>query len=277
MSMERLFDHIEQLPPIPQLLHELMQSFADDNVSVDEIAGKIAMDPVISVKLLQMANSAAFHRGSDVTSIEQAVIRLGFNRLRSLVVALGLMHSFTTPGHFDRNRFWTTTFQTASIARILAEQCGSVEPDTAFTCALIHNIGELLLQTTMPGEAALIDLAISRGTQRVQAQRDTLGFDYAQLGAELARRWRLSGTFVTAIAQQLDPLAYEPVSREAVLIRLATFVSYAWNAGVPARAIVARFPKPLAEPLGLDPSKLANQLEILHEQGNALADILTTQ
>ena len=60
-----------------------------------------------------------------------------------------------------------------------------------------------------------------------------------------------------------------------MLVRLAVFVSFAWHAGVPAQTIITRFPKPLADQLGLDPATLADQLEQLHEQGNALADLLT--
>ena len=106
MSMDQLFSKIKQLPVIPQLLHELMQSFSDENARIDLIAQKIAMDQVISAKVLKMANSAAYRRGNEVTSIEQAVIRLGFNRLRSLVVASSIMTSFKTPANFDRNKFW---------------------------------------------------------------------------------------------------------------------------------------------------------------------------
>lgn len=275
MSMDRLFGKIKQLPTIPKLLHELMQSFNDENARIDEIAAKIAMDQVISVKVLRMANSAALRRGNEITSIEQAVIRLGFNRLRSVVVASGIISSFKAPPGFDKLHFWTQTFQVATIARTLAQQTTSVDPETAFTCALIHNIGELLIQSTLPEEAGLINLAIEKGSSRVDAQREMLGYDYAQLGAELARRWNLSPAFVDAIAQQLDPLSHDPVSKEAVLIRLAVFVSFAWQAGVPAQAIIARFPRTLADQLGLDPASLADQLEQLHEQGNALADLLT--
>ncbi|MBP8268643.1 MAG: HDOD domain-containing protein, partial [Aeromonas sp.] len=137
MSMDRLFGKIKQLPTIPKLLHELMQSFNDENARIDEIAAKIAMDQVISVKVLRMANSAALRRGNEITSIEQAVIRLGFNRLRSVVVASGIISSFKAPPGFDKLHFWTQTFQVATIARTLAQQTTSVDPETAFTCALI--------------------------------------------------------------------------------------------------------------------------------------------
>ncbi len=275
MSMELLFSKIKQLPVIPKLLHELMQDFSNDNSKIHDIAQKIAMDQVISAKVLKLANSAAYRRGAEITSIEQAVILLGFNALRSLVVASGIMTSFKTPANFNTAKFWVETFQTATIAKALAKESHAVDPETAFTCTLLHNIGELLIQSALPEEASLINLAINQGTSRIDAQREMLGYDFSLVGAELARRWNLSERFVTAIAQQLDPLDHHPVSPEAVLIRLAMFVSFAWNAGVPANVIVSRFPSPLALHLGIQPESLANRLEELHEQGNALANILT--
>ncbi len=275
MSMDLIFSKIKQLPVIPKLLHELMQNFSDDNSRIEDIAKKIAMDQVISAKVLKMANSAAYRRGTEITSIEQAVIRLGFNALRSLVVASGLMTSFRTPANFDKNKFWVDNFQVATIAKALAGDCRNIEPETAFTCALLHNIGELLIQSALPEEASLINMSISRGSSRIDAQREMLGYDYSQVGAELARRWSLSDTFVRAIAQQLDPLNFEPISQEAVLIRLAMFVSFAWNAGVPPQVIVARFPTPLAQHLGIDAACLASRLEELHQHGNELAAMLT--
>ena len=275
MSMDLIFSKIKQLPVIPKLLHELMQDFSNDNSRIEDIAKKIAMDQVISAKVLKMANSAAYRRGAEITSIEQAVIRLGFNALRSLVVASGLMTSFRTPSNFDKNKFWVDNFQVATIAKALAADCRAIEPETAFTCALLHNIGELLIQSTLPKKASLINMAISRGTSRIDAQREMLGYDYSQVGAELAKRWSLSETFVRAIAQQLDPLSFDPISPEAVLIRLAMFVSFAWNAGVPPQVIVARFPTPLALHLGIDPERLAERLDELHQHGNELAAMLT--
>ena len=74
-----------------------MQDFSNDNAQIQDIAHKIAMVQVISAKVLKLANSAAYRRGAEITSIEQAVIRLGFNSLRSLVVASGIMTSNSGP------------------------------------------------------------------------------------------------------------------------------------------------------------------------------------
>ncbi|WP_108652768.1 HDOD domain-containing protein [Dongshaea marina] len=278
MDVLQVFQKIKELPVIPKLMHELMDSFNDENSDIGKIAEKIAMDQVISAKVLRMANSAAYRRGKEVASVEQAVIRIGFARLRSLVVAASLSGGFKISSDFNIQKFWTDTFQVATIARTLAAQSSAVqiEPETAFTCALLHDIGELLIQSALPEEAGLISISMEQGASRVEAQRELLGFDYSQVGAELARQWSLSQTFIDAIAKQLNPLQHEEVSSEAVLIRLSVFVSFAWDAGVPAELIVKRFPKPLAEHLGVDPETLAPQLEELHQQGNALAEMLTS-
>ncbi len=270
MQLEEVFSKLKQLPVVPALLAELMESFGDDNARIDVLAKKIAMDQSLSAKVIKMANSAAYRRGKEVTSIEQAVIRLGFNTMRSIVIASGISSAFpATPG-FDKNKFWADTFRVATIAKELAKHT-KVEPETAFTCAMMHNIGEILLQSSLPEEMALVAMSMENGSSRIEAEREVLGFDYSQVGVELAKRWNFSTTFINAIEHQLDPLSYENVSSEAILIRLAVFVNFAWNAGVPAQAIVGRFPKALADYLGINPESLAGQLEDLQHKGNELA------
>ena len=120
----------------------------------------------------------------------------------------------------------------------------------------------------MPEEAGLINLAIEKGSSRAEAQREMLGYDYAQLGAELARRWNLSTAFVDAIAQQLDPLprtgqqgGRADPARRLRLLRLAC--------GGTGPGHHRPLPQAPGRPAGLDPATLADQLEQLHEQGNA--------
>ncbi|RJG49434.1 HDOD domain-containing protein [Motilimonas pumila] len=270
MDLNAVFSNLKQLPVIPTLLAELMESFGDEDARIDVLAKKIAMDQSLSAKVIKMANSAAYRRGKEVSSIEQAVIRLGFNTMRSIVIASGIGSAFpNTPG-FDKNQFWADTFKVATISKALAKHT-KIEPETAFTCAMMHNIGEVLLQSSLPEEMALVAMAMENGSSRVEAQRETLGFDYSQVGVELARRWNFSETFINAIEQQLDPLSFEDVSGAAILIRLSVFVNFAWNAGVPAQAIIGRFPKALAQHLDINPESLAGQLDDLQTQGNELA------
>jgi len=273
VNVEYLFSKLKQPPVIPQLLQEMMTSFNQKNIGLDKIASRIAMDPVITAKVLKMANSAAYSRGQHVESIEQAAIKLGLNKLRSLVIASSLANSFKRENNFDISEFWRNSFQVAQIAKAIAGQT-KLDPEIVFTCSLLHNIGELLIQSALPEEASLIALSQAQGQSRIEAQHAILNFDFTDVGLELAKQWNFTDTFANAIHQQLDPLSSKQISDEAVLIRLAVFVNFAVNAGVPAAMIIHRFPQALAQHLNIDPEVLLMQLQEIQQQGNELTELL---
>jgi len=273
VNVEYLFSKLKQPPVIPQLLQEMITSFNQTNIGLDKIASRIAMDPVITAKVLKMANSVAYSRGQHVESIEQAAIKLGLNKLRSLVIASSLVNNFKRENDFDISEFWRNSFQVAQIAKSIAKQT-RLDPEIVFTCSLLHNIGELLIQSALPEEASLIALSQAQGQSRIEAQHAILNFDFTDVGLELTKQWNFTETFSKAIHQQLDPLSYEQTSDEAVLIRLAVFVNFATNAGVPASMIIHRFPQALAQHLNIDPEVLLMQLQEIQQQGNELTELL---
>tara|TARA_R110001592_G_scaffold97541_1_gene279433 strand:- start:3362 stop:4192 length:831 start_codon:yes stop_codon:yes gene_type:complete len=274
LEIKQLFNEAKKLPVLPVLLLELMDSFSNEKAQVEDIAKKVAMDQSISAKVIRMANSAAYRRGKEVESIEQAVIRLGLIQVRSMVVAAALSNTFPDIPGFDKNKFWTDTFTTASIAKALAKHT-KVNTETAFTCAMMHNIGELLLQILKPDECALIALAVESGEPRLVAQREIFGFDYTQVGAELAKHWDFSTVFCDAIEQQLDPLSYENPSEGAILIRLSVFATFAWGAKLSPEMIVGRFPQPLTESINLNKDSLVEEFQAMIEEGQELGRLLT--
>ena len=273
MNVGHLFSKLKQAPVIPQLLQEMMTSFNQSNIGLDSIASRIAMDPVITAKVLKMANSAAYSHGQDVESIAQAAVKLGLNKLRSLVIASSLTNNFHPQNDFDIRDFWRNSFQVAQIAKAIASQT-SLDPEVVFTCSLMHNIGELLIQSALPEEASLVALSQAQGQSRIEAQHAVLNFDFTDVGLELAKQWNFTDTFANAIQQQLDPLSFRQISDEAVLIRLAVFVNFATNAGVPAVMIVERFPQALAQHLNINPLVLTTQLQNMQQRGNELAELL---
>lgn len=274
IELSELFNNVKQLPVLPVLLVELMESFSDENARVEDIAKKIAMDQSISAKIIRMANSSAYRRTQDVESTEHAVIRLGFNQVRRIVVAASLSNVFPDIPGFDKNQFWQDTFTTASIAKTLAKHT-KVNQETAFTCAMMHNIGELLLQIAKPEECRLLTMAVETGEPRLFAQREIFGFDYSQVGAELAKHWNFSSAFCDAIEQQLDPLSYQEPSKGAILIRLAIFASFAWSAGLPAETIVDRFPMALTDFLDLDKAGLVDEFAEMVKAGQELGRLIS--
>lgn len=223
MKLEDLFDQLHTLPTIPKVAQDLILQFDNPNTNLDSLARNIELDPVIAAKLLRLANSAHFRGGRDSTSVEDAAMRVGFDMLRTLVLASGITGAFQVKGDFDLKAFWRHSFEVASISRLLAKQ-HAVDTETAFTCGMLHNIGELLIQIAAPQHVAALDPHASSASH---AANETLqlGFGYPEVGAELARRWNLPGVVQHAIAFQARPAQAPPGEPLARLIAQAVLIT----------------------------------------------------
>ena len=89
MQLDALFKQPQALPAVPKIVHELIDSFNSDDISIDDIAKKIAADPVLSARLLRLANSAYYHVSRTVGTVDDAVMMLGFVTVRTLVISSG--------------------------------------------------------------------------------------------------------------------------------------------------------------------------------------------
>jgi HD-like signal output (HDOD) protein len=207
MDIETLFNDLHSLPSIPKVAQDLIQQFDNPSSSLDSVAGTIEKDPVIAAKILRLANSARFRGARESLSINDAATRLGFNTLRTLVLASAVTGAFKAGPSFDLKGFWLKSFQVAGIARSIARQTG-LDAEIAFTCGVMHNIGELLIQTGAPQIAEQINAAGKPSSAGGHVANETLqlGFGYPQVGAELARRWQLPALIQHAIAFQTDPV-----------------------------------------------------------------------
>lgn len=273
VSLDSLLAKASHLPTVPKIMQELLQNIDQNDVALPVIGKKIAMDQSLGASVLKMANSAAFRGQKEITSIEEAVIRLGIKRIRSLVVAAGL--SQFLPKNVDPKTFWLDAFRVANLAKVMAKHADS-DPETAFTCGLLHNIGELVIVAGLPDEAAEVDLLVKEGATRIEAQRKQLGYDYAQIGAALARRWKFSPLIAKAIAQQLKTNNTFP-SVEACLIRLSLFSMRSLDAGIPPESVCEHMPPALVDITKLDREAVAPLMVDAVKEGMSLVKTMLSK
>ncbi|NRB38972.1 MAG: HDOD domain-containing protein [Pseudomonadales bacterium] len=212
-DVRQFIGEIHNIPNIPRVIQELIDSFNDEDIDVSDITDKIAMDQSLSLKILRMANSSYYGHSREVSSMTDAVMTLGFKTLKSLVLTTGVTGAFRNCVGFDIKGFWRQSFRTAALAReLVIEQRKSqgkaclLDAETAFTCGLMHNLGEVLIHLHSPVSAKRIDELVDSGSDRVQLQLAEWGVSYPILGEELARNWRLPEVICMAIANQNDLL-----------------------------------------------------------------------
>lgn len=255
-NIDALFFEAKSLPVIDRVVQELIASFSNEGVSADYIVSRIVSDPVLSAKLLRRANSAYFKVARQVATVFEAMHVLGFVNLRTQVISIALTDCFKNAEGIDMKRFWRFSLHTAVVSRYWAKQAG-LNPELAFTIGLMHAIGHLVMYLAMPQAMQKIEQAMPLMTPgRAQFEHDKLGYCYAEVGAELARRWSFPETFAIAIAGSVNPAACEEPL--AALVHLAAWRAQAEESGLDNLAGV--WPAEVAALVGLSGTEALQSL-----------------
>jgi putative nucleotidyltransferase with HDIG domain len=200
--MNDLIREVRDLPPLPAIVSELLQSMDQENLDSHTLAAKLARDPALSAKTLRLANSSFYGMSTRITTIAQAVSVLGMHSLRTLITACAITGSFAAPTtlDFDFPAFWRHAIATAAAARTLAPPARQ-DPDTAFLAGLLHDLGTLVLVTCRP-EAYRAVLAYQRAHDCLStpAQQAVFGTDHAAIGSALAAHWKFPASIQAAVA-----------------------------------------------------------------------------
>ncbi|MGI2261127.1 HDOD domain-containing protein [Shewanella sp. GXUN23E] len=229
MGSAALLQRIDDLPRLPKAISELLDAVNDESATIKGIAEKVSKDQLITARVLRMANSAYFGRSREVATLDEAVIRLGMEKLRTLVIASSVVSAMPSIEGFDLADFWGHTFEVAVHCQAMAKKVDGVESDAAFTCAILHNIGDMLIAVVAPDKILEIKDEIARGLSKPEAEERVLGFDSAALGALLAENWKFPLQLVDGIRFQYQPKRSRPYSPLAGLLHTAKAIIAGWD------------------------------------------------
>ncbi|MRW88255.1 HDOD domain-containing protein [Pseudoduganella sp. FT26W] len=274
MKLDALFQNPTALPTAPKVVEELISSFDKASVSTEEIAKKLSTDPVLSAKLLRLANSAYYHVSRSIGTVEDAVLMLGFVTVRTLVISSGLVSGFKTVPGLDLKQFWKYSLHTAVSAKWIAKKTKE-NTDLAFTIGMMHAIGQLVIHSAAPEQAMALDkVAGPMDARRLDAEQASLGYTFADVGAELAKRWKFPVAFSETILAFPEPHHNGELNRLAAVVSLAAWRARVDLAGLNEEEIAACYPVDLAEELGLEDNALIDDMPPPDELSAGLEELV---
>ncbi|KYN84711.1 histidine kinase [Vibrio cidicii] len=275
MSQDALISRLNELPRIESVLQELLVMVNRDDFSFAELSQKLAMDQVLSARLLRMANSAYFAGNQPIYNLHEAVVRVGTKAVRTLVSSSIICGAFPRVETLDLKSYWAETFDIAMIASRLAEQA-KLDSSEVFTTGVLHNIGELMIHALVPEQALMIRERIEQGMKPLAAQRQVLGTDAVELGVKLAEAWQFPLEMKDAIENINHPGRAKVAKRLACLLYLARDVSRCWDTMQDEEEKQCYLAEhPAATALGISPGR-AFVVDQIRGQGSQMAhDILT--
>lgn len=202
IAIEDIVKHIRDLPSLPAVVIELLATMDQEDVDIHALGARIALDQSLTAKTLRLANSSFYGVPSTVTSIVQAISVLGFRSIRTLVTACAVTGSFPANACADFNfqAFWCHSVATGVCAQLLARRL-KVNPDSAFTAGLLHDIGALVLATRFPSQyAQMLTYRAEHDCSIAEAEQAVFGLDHALVGSTLAGYWKFPQAMQSAVA-----------------------------------------------------------------------------
>jgi len=228
MNETELISRLNELPRLKQVLQELLQMVNQSDVDFGELSDKMAQDQVLSARLLRMANSSYFGGAKSISSINDAIIRVGSGPVRTLVVASVLSGAFPKLQTLDLKEYWANTFEISTIASRVATKAG-LDSSEVFTASVLHNIGELMIHTLIPEEALEIEARVAMGEDRYAIQLEMLSTSSPELGAKLAKAWQFPDDMVDGILNFNEPTKAKVSPKLAAVINFARETHELWD------------------------------------------------
>jgi HD-like signal output (HDOD) protein len=259
VTPEQVVRELRHLPSAPKVLPRLKRLLSDGNSSMSEIVQLIHLDPGISAKVLQTANSAYYSKGTRCSNVDDAVNRVGYDEVYELVAYAVASQVLVRPleaYQIEPDQMWLSAVACGLAAETLAGLTGE-ERDVAYTAGLLHGVGMIAIDDWLvrhhPG-LRLTNHGLPR--EACENERALLGFTQAEAGAALLRHWDFPVSMSEPVRWQYFPRSTAGHQRMACLLHAAK-----WVRGVICAPNSAAMPAPL-DPWLLQPLRLGiKQLE----------------
>ena len=272
---QELTSAIDRMPAFPKSVQRILELANDERSTPRDLVLVIDKDPVLTVKMLKVVNSAYYRLPKQINSIGHAVVFLGFNATKNLALGMAAIGMLPTDnsGGFDLREYLVHSLATAAIARQLAARSHGTDPMDCFVAGLLHDFGKVVLARSMTTqfEHALQLCQRSQSSLHL-ALRETIGADHALVGAMLVERWRFAPLLVETIRNQFGPLVKDTGLIACVFA--ANQISKKLGLGFAGNPYVSDLPGPLVARLGGDMDDLIasmEDLDALHQDAKLFA------
>jgi diguanylate cyclase (GGDEF)-like protein len=195
------------LPSLPAIAVQVLELAQKSDADITEIARVISKDPALSSKILRTVNSSFYGRSHNVSTISQALVILGLQSVKTLVLGFSLVTNLSKSKSkgFKHLIYWKRSICAATAARSVAAKIGLVQQEEAFLAALLMDIGMLVLDQVLGDEYGQLHLAVKSHAELPPAEAQAIGTTHADVAGYLAQQWKLPPLLTTPVQFHHSP------------------------------------------------------------------------
>jgi putative nucleotidyltransferase with HDIG domain len=207
-ALKERAEQIRELSTLPSVIMRILEVMNNPMADARDVEREIIEDPVITAKILKVANSPFYGANRDVSSVSQAVVLMGFAEVQNVALSVSLFSRFAVPTKmFDRRKFWEHCFATATTADALQRRVNAQTND-GFIAGLLHDIGRIVLDQHFPNEfKEILALAEAKGLSLLEAERKVLGVTHCDVGYWVTEKWNLPPMLTDSILFHHSPFS----------------------------------------------------------------------
>lgn len=264
-TLDSIVSSIGELPSAPSVLHKAIELTSDIESNITDISKVLSADQSLSTKVLRLSNSSFYGRQREVRTVAEAIQVLGFETVRSVVVAASCHQIFMETGEESiSRRLWQHSLCTAVGARTLAAALKMKETEVAFIAGLLHDIGKLVIYSRIPATFKMLVKEVSeRREPFFRIESEVLGYDHCDVGELLLSRWDFPTELVRPVARHHRGLAAPKIGQLPISRLVAVANAMAIKLGVcfPGQETALPFDDTMAEGIGLDHDRLCTVMD----------------
>jgi putative nucleotidyltransferase with HDIG domain len=226
--------NIRNLPSIPMVIFEVSKLLDDPFTSASELAELINKDQGMVAKILTVANSPLYGLPRKVSTIEFAIVILGFENIKNIITALSMIETLKGKAdkYWNRKRYWSHSLATASIAKKIADDVGYAKSGEAFTAGLLHDLGISIIQRFLNKEFVLISKQVTdNNISYLDAEQEVLEATHQEVGYFLAEKWNLPQPLADTILHHHYPSKCAEHKTLASIVHLGDYMTQKLHTG----------------------------------------------
>lgn len=228
-TAQSLINESVELISLPDVYMRLRNVINSPNSSMSDVAQVIVHDPAITARLLKLVNSPFFGLVAKVDTMTHAINLLGNQQVHDLVLATVVVDSFSgfTNDYYNLYDFWFNSVYCAVTARLVAYHCGDLDTERPFVAGLLRDIGHLVIYQNIPEDSRKAEtVATEKNIELYLAEREVLGVDYGQVGAELMKDWNLPVSLQETTEFHLEPEKATDFELETAIVHISSAITH---------------------------------------------------
>lgn len=267
-------EQIDTLPTIPGVLKKLLKILDSPSVSLSDISQFISNDPALAAKVLRMVNSPIYGFPGRISSVTQAVILLGINVVKGLLLGVSVFELMQKA----MVGLWEHSFGCAITARLIAKKMGMKEPEELSAAGLLHDIGKVILILYFNSiYEGIMKEAEEQGITVLEAERNTIFLTHANAGAWMTQRWSFPRNLIEIIEYHHKPHLSKNVPLETSIIHVSDIIVRARGFGFAGDNLVPMLNKEAWEFLALTEANLRDIFSELEDSIEGATGMFTDQ